>query len=37
MTAWQYIRLNYMLARRQHNPIESLRIALKANAQPLPF
>ena len=33
MTAWQYIRLEYQLARRQHGWIKSLRLALKANKE----
>jgi hypothetical protein len=31
MTTWQYLRLEYLLARRRHGWIKSLRLALKAN------
>ena len=37
MTDWQFIRLEYMLARRQHGWQGALRVALKALKQPLPF
>lgn len=37
MTEWQFIRLEYQLARRRHGWRKALRIALAANKQPLPF
>jgi hypothetical protein len=37
VTAWQFIRLEYQLARRQHGWLKALRLALKANKTPLPF
>jgi hypothetical protein len=37
MTEFQFIRMEYLLARRQHGWLQSLRSALAANQQPLPF
>lgn len=37
MTSWQLIRLEYMLARRQHGWIAALRIAIAASREPTPF
>lgn len=37
MTDWQFIRLEYRLARLWHGPFKALELALAANAKPLPF
>lgn len=37
MTEWQFIRMEYLLARRWHGWREALRIAIEANREPLPF
>lgn len=37
MSDFQFIQLEYRMARRQHGWLKALRIALNANNQPLPF
>lgn len=37
MTEWNFIRMEYLLARRWHGWRKALQIALKANSAPLPF